>query len=310
MEDYRGKILDVRDHKIYIAKEAGFCFGVRRAVEELEKILQKYQNKKIFVTGEIIHNRDVINYFKEKGVIFLEKEEDIPNIPSDSVVVIRAHGLQKKYRQILLQRNDITLVDLTCPFVYRLHKLAREFQEKEFFIVIVGDREHPETKGIYEEVKESAYIMEPEMDEKELFELINIGGYNKIALMAQTTMSIEQFVTVSERILSKFFPKVFEVTVLNTICPATLERQESAREIAQKVDYCIVLGGKHSANTRRLYQICSKYTNAVHIERINEIDVSSIVKSYKTIGITAGASTPDNLIVETVEVIKNTIENL
>ncbi|MBC2581362.1 bifunctional 4-hydroxy-3-methylbut-2-enyl diphosphate reductase/30S ribosomal protein S1 [Clostridium sp. DJ247] len=273
--------------KIVLADKAGFCFGVKRAVEEAVSIQNKY-NKKIYTLGPLIHNNDVVNYLKEKNIHAINIE-DIHNLQKDDVVIIRSHGVPKKIYD-LLENREINVVDATCPYVSSIQKKVMKYFELGYSVLIIGDATHPEVIGINGWCEEKAIISKDGSNLKDL--------PSKICVVSQTTEKQSNW----EKVLGVVAKNCKEFIAFNTICSATELRQKSAEEISKNVDTMIVLGGKNSSNTTKLYEICkSNCENTIHVENSGEIP-DDIIKSnmIKTIGVTAGASTPDWIIKEAI----------
>ena len=275
--------------KIIIAKNAGFCFGVRNAVNKLYSLIPS--KNKIFSFGEIIHNPVVINDLKEKGVIFTENLNEIKN----GTVVIRSHGVDKKTFEILSKNS--TLIDATCPFVKKIHDIVDKYYNLGYEIIILGQKNHPEVKGINGYCDNKALIFD---NEKEIDDAKNeIKKHEKICVVVQTTFSD----TLCQNLLFKIKSLAKSVEFFNTICYTTNKRQAEAIELSKSCDCIIVIGGKKSSNTNNLYNICKKFCkNTFFIENVSEAK-SLDIKNFKMLGITAGASTPAELIEEVVKVM-------
>jgi ribosomal protein S1/(E)-4-hydroxy-3-methyl-but-2-enyl pyrophosphate reductase len=282
---------------IIVAKNAGFCFGVRRAIEAVYKHLDRPGN--LFTYGPVIHNPQMVRELKEKGVIVEERVEKIKN----GTVVIRSHGVpQYVYQQ--LANKGLHIVDATCPYVKRVHKLAKEYYDKGYQIIIIGEKEHPEVIGINGWCDNKAFILNrPD-------EIDSLPQISKACILAQTTTSHQNWDAILQRIHSK----VEHLEVFNTICSTTSNRQMEAESIAKIADVMWVIGGRNSSNTRKLYSICKAHCNKTFaIETAKDIDVK-VIDPGDTIGITAGASTPDWIIKEVIEKMnqldeKNLIQN-
>ena len=282
--------------EIIRAKSAGFCFGVKRAVQTVYEQVEQEKEKQIYTYGPIIHNAEVVRDMEEHGVKVINSEEEL-NALEDGHVIIRSHGVPRRICESLEQKG-ISYVDATCPFVKRIHKIVEEESAKGNHIVIIGDPKHPEVQGIAGWVGGEATIIQ-NADEAEAF--ISLYESNKetlenrqICVVAQTTFNYKKFKELVE-IISK---KGYDINVLNTICNATKERQTEARGIAEAVDAMIVIGDKHSSNTQKLFEICKKAcNNTYYIQTLVDLDLN-LLESVETVGITAGASTPNNIIEE------------
>ncbi|MDD3174250.1 MAG: bifunctional 4-hydroxy-3-methylbut-2-enyl diphosphate reductase/30S ribosomal protein S1 [Herbinix sp.] len=280
--------------KITTAKSAGFCFGVQRAVDLVYKEVEV--GNKVYTFGPIIHNEEVVSDLNKKGVIVIEVPEELKALPKGTII-IRSHGLSEKLQKQLSSYGHI-VVDATCPYVKKIHRAVREKSAKGQHIIIIGNRSHPEVEGIvgwcntnFSSSKSSDYTVIENDFEAEAF---NIPKECKVCIVAQTTFNYKKFQDLVEIILKKGY----DIFVLNTICNATQERQTEAYQLARGSDAMIVIGGKHSSNTRKLYEICkNECENTYYIQKLDDLDLS-LLKSYRNVGITAGASTPNNIIKE------------
>ena len=274
---------------VELAKTAGFCFGVKRAVDTVYQQIEQYRGEKIFTYGPIIHNEEVIKDLRSHGVEVLNDEEELKTADAD-VVVIRSHGVAK-YIYDILEERGITCVDATCPFVKKIHKIVAEKSAEGSYIVIVGNSEHPEVQGIRGWAGEQVTVVQTPED-AERFELPDKD--QKVCIVAQTTFNYNKFKELVE-IISK---KRYDIVVLNTICNATKERQTEARQIAARVDAMVVIGDKRSSNTQKLFEICKEEClNTYYIQTLDDLDINQL-RSVETVGITAGASTPNKIIEE------------
>ena len=274
---------------VELAKTAGFCFGVKRAVDTVYQQIEQYRGEKIFTYGPIIHNEEVIKDLRSHGVEVLNDEEELKTADAD-VVVIRSHGVAK-YIYDILEERGITCVDATCPFVKKIHKIVAEKSAEGLYIVIVGNGEHPEVQGIRGWAGEQVTVVQTQED-AERFELPDKD--QKVCIVAQTTFNYNKFKELVE-IISK---KRYDIVVLNTICNATKERQTEARQIAARVDAMVVIGDKRSSNTQKLFEICKEEClNTYYIQTLDDLDINQL-RSVESVGITAGASTPNKIIEE------------
>lgn len=275
--------------KIELAKTAGFCFGVRRAVDTVYQQVGQAGGKPIYTYGPIIHNDEVVKDLEQKGVKVLDSKEELAAV-EEGIVIIRSHGVSKEICG-LMERKGIRCVDATCPFVKKIHKIVEEESGKGSHIVIVGNPEHPEVEGISGWAGGPVTIIQTK-EEAESFTIKD--PLQKVCIVSQTTFNYNKFKYLVE-IISK---KSYDISVLNTICSATKERQEEADQIARKVDAMIVIGDKHSSNTQKLFEICDKAcNNTYYIQTLDDLDMNQL-RSVETVGITAGASTPNNIIEE------------
>lgn len=272
--------------KIYLADKSGFCFGVKRAVNEAIKTKEQY-DKRIYTLGPLIHNNDVVQYLKDKDIYPIELE-DIGSLSAGDVVIIRSHGIPLKTRNIL-EDKGVVLVDATCPFVSNIQHIVKKYYDLGYKIAIVGDRSHPEVIGINGWCEDSAIVT------KDGSELQGITG--KLCVVAQTTEKQANW----EKVFGVIVKSCKEFYGYNTICKATSERQLSAKELSKEVDMMVVIGGKNSSNTTKLFEICSENCkNTIHVENSKEIPDDILNKKIESIGVTAGASTPDWIIKEAI----------
>ena len=282
--------------EVILGKYAGFCYGVKRAVEGANNELEKAREK-IYCLGEIVHNKQVINELKKKGLIFIE---DIKEAKGETV--IRAHGIKKEIYEIA-RKSKIKLKDYTCPNVLTIHKIAEEYAKKGYYIFLIGSKEHPENIGTLSFCGDNVSVIETEEDVKPVLENFSKSEIDKLLVILQTTYSVERFNKI-EKLIKNNLPKGVELVIKNTICKATELRQKETEEIARKVDYMIIIGGKNSSNTKKLFEIgkanCEK---CVCVETASELDIELIKKCDK-VGIMAGASTPYQLIKEVVNLLK------
>lgn len=272
---------------IYIDENSGFCFGVKNAIDKTMKIIEEKKGKKIYTYGPLIHNTQVIEKLSEGGLLKAESLCDIKD--KNSIVIIRSHGIaEEDYKKI--KDMDIEFIDCTCPFVSKIHKIVYENYNDGYIIMIAGDKNHPEVIGIDGWCNNEAVII---TDEKMVDKL---PFYDKICLVAQTTMSSDLW----DRIVAKVKDKFEVVKVYNTRCSATENRQKTAAELAEKVDTMIIIGGYNSSNTRKLFEICkTKCDNTFHIETADELPYDKLSEA-QNIGVTAGASTPDWILKEVI----------
>lgn len=274
---------------IKVAKTAGFCFGVKRAVNSVYEALN--EGKKIATLGDVIHNRQVMDDLASKGVFSYDFVEDIPN---DCTIVIRAHGVGKDvYEKI----GDRPYIDLTCPFVSKIHRIVEKYYNDGYQIVIIGDKNHPEVIGINGWCNYEACVID-----SELSEICTNFDKKPICVVAQTTIKKEYFVQ-KVQILKKACKSTIE---FDTICSATRNRQEEAAKLAANSDCMIIVGGRQSSNTKKLFEISSKLcSDTYHVETADELPQ----KQYYKIGITAGASTPARIIREVVKAMSENLKN-
>ncbi len=274
------------ERNIITAKTAGFCFGVKRAVDTVYEQIESGDTD-IYTYGPIIHNEEVVNDLASKGVKVLENVDELKALDKGTVI-IRSHGVDKSIYDIV-EAQGLKLVDATCPFVKKIHKIVYERSLDGYEIIIIGNAKHPEVEGIKGWCQGPVTIINSE-DEAEKYTPINT---EKVCLVSQTTYNYNKFNKLVE-IIGK---KVYNVIIVNTICNATNERQVEARKIAKEVDSMIVIGGKTSSNTQKLYEICSEECKNTYYIQTAE-DLTDVTLVTGSIGITAGASTPKNIIEE------------
>ena len=273
--------------KVIKAQTAGFCFGVKRAVDQVYDLAAK-EKEPVYTYGPIIHNEEVVRDLEEKGVQVLNGKEDLLSVKKGTVV-IRSHGVAEEVYDLICE-NGLNLADATCTFVKKIHRIVRREGENGREIVIIGNANHPEVEGIRGWCVSKVTVIGTE-EEAEEFEPNSDTG---VCVVSQTTFNYKKFNKLVE-ILSK---KRYDILVLNTICNATEERQQEARKIAADVDAMIVIGGRHSSNTQKLFEICKEECkNTYYIQTLEDLDVHSM-QSMSCVGITAGASTPNNIIEE------------
>ena len=281
--------------EVILAKTAGFCFGVERAVNMVHEQVEKGVSP-LYTYGPIVHNEQVVADFETKGVSVISSPEELSAI-TEGTVVVRAHGVGPDVYEIIA-RNHLTLIDATCPFVKKIHRIVEEKSAEGYTIVIAGDASHPEVQGIMGWCKNSRVIVVNSIEETENFQ--NPNG-EKLCLVSQTTFNAKKF----ELFVEVFKKKSYTCIVVNTICNATDERQKEACEIASKADVMIVIGGRSSSNTRKLYEICKDECDDTYYIQTLEDFVFERGRQVSTVGITAGASTPKNIIKEVQNYVRN-----
>lgn len=285
--------------EIIVGKTAGFCYGVKNAVDKSITELEK--SNKVYCLGEIVHNSKVVNELESKGLVVIDS---LAENKDSYKTIIRAHGVSKDVYEEA-ERNNIELVDLTCPNVLKIHKIVEDYRKNDFFVFVVGNKNHPETIGTVGFCEEYYTVIESEDDINDAISSFKASNLNKILIVVQTTFSLEKFNTIIEKI-KKVVDAEIQVEVINTICNATRIRQEETDNISKKVQYMIIIGGKNSSNTKKLFEIAKKNCNhTVCIEDYTELNIDD-VKNSETVGIMAGASTPQSSIEEVVNILKNT----
>ena len=279
--------------KVTLAKSAGFCFGVKRAVEMVYK--EAETGKKVYTLGPIIHNEQVVQDLEQKGVRVIDTPEELSKA-EDATVIIRSHGISADvYHQ--LEDKKVRIVDATCPFVSKIHRIVEKKYQEGSCIVIVGNANHPEVEGINGWCNGAATVI-GSVSEAENY---SQEPARKLCVVAQTTFNYKKF----NDIVDIFSKKSYDINVMNTICNATEERQTEAAAIAGDSDAMIVIGGKHSSNTQKLYEICKNVCPDTHfIQTLDDLDLKQF-QSFRSVGITAGASTPNTIIKEVQSYVRN-----
>lgn len=276
---------------VKIAKNAGFCFGVKRAMKMAWDEVEK-NNSGIYALGPLIHNKQAVAKYEEKGLKTVDEIDIIPNYEN---MIIRSHGVpEKTYKEA--KDKKLKIIDTTCPFVKKIHTVVSEYHNKGYEIIVIGDMKHPEVIGINGWCENSAIIIKT----VEQMENMDLDNSKKYCLVAQTTINPDLY----SSIVAKLSDKLEEIVFNDTICSATKTRQESAKELAREVDCMVVIGGKHSSNTQKLVKVCEDLVPTFAIETKDELDVD-MLKEYKTLGITAGASTPNWIIEEVITFIES-----
>jgi 4-hydroxy-3-methylbut-2-enyl diphosphate reductase len=272
--------------KIVLAGSAGVCFGVERALKKSYEITDKSEGE-VYSLGPIIHNPQVVKHLEEKGVKVIGKLEDAPG----GTVMIRAHGVPVGTLSVAKERG-LNVVDLTCPIVKKLQHSVKKLAEEGYFIVIVGDKNHPEIIGARSyAAPDSVMIVEGKHELEE-----SVFTKKKVGIVAQTTIAFDRFSEVMEEFLQR---SVEEIKIFNTICDDIFNKQREAVDIAKSVDVMIVIGGKNSSNTTKIAKLCHEVNlNTYQIETVDEVRSLGISLDEKTIGVTAGASTPSWIIEE------------
>ncbi len=270
--------------KIHCARHSGFCFGVKRAIKmAMDAVREK---NCVYSLGPLIHNRDFVADLEKKGIRIIEEVTDIKT--PGATVIIRSHGISPTLLK-RLKEEGVDIIDATCPKVRRAQHYVQKLVEAGYFVIIVGEKDHPEVRGLLGYAGKNSAIYSDDI----------VLRHKKIGVVPQTTLDFEHFYNAVKNLL----PKVIEMKIYNTICDETILRIAEALSIARKVDMMLVIGGKDSANTTRLYQICKGIKPSYHIETVNDIKTQWF-KGVKSVGITAGASTPDEQIERVVNHLK------
>ncbi|MGE5632520.1 MAG: bifunctional 4-hydroxy-3-methylbut-2-enyl diphosphate reductase/30S ribosomal protein S1 [Caulobacteraceae bacterium] len=282
--------------KIILDENAGFCFGVKNAVEKTFDEIKENKASKIYTYGPLIHNNQVISKLESQGINYIDDVNEMAG--EETELIIRSHGIaEDKYK--MFDEKGIKYIDCTCPYVDAIHKKVRDYYQKGYKIFIIGDKNHPEVIGTNGWCDYSAHIV----DDEKIVDKLPI--YDKICVVAQTTITKRLWDSAVDAIQKKYKDAV----IFNTICSATEKRQKSAEELSKNVDCMIVIGSRESSNTNKLYQISkNNCSNTYHIETADELQLDEM-KKYEKVGITAGASTPDWVIKEVIDKMQDINEN-
>ncbi|MCU6761339.1 4-hydroxy-3-methylbut-2-enyl diphosphate reductase [uncultured Roseburia sp.] len=281
--------------KLKTAKSAGFCFGVQKAIDAVYHEIE-YGQRPIYTFGPIIHNEEVVSELERRGVTVLKTVEEIEQ-KECGTIIIRSHGVSRKIRE-RMEQSRLRVVDATCPFVLRIHKYVREYSSQGYYVVIIGDAAHPEVQGIYGWSDPQRTTILSEQEEAEKFTVPKEG---RVCIVSQTTFNYNKFQDLVEIISEKGYDRI----VLNTICSATEQRQKEAEALSGQVDAMIVIGGKSSSNSRKLFEICSKKCKNTYFIQTKDDLENSTFQRFGYVGITAGASTPNNIIEEVQKYVRN-----
>ena len=285
--------------EVKVAKTAGFCFGVQRAVDKVYELIGSCPDR-LFTLGPIIHNEEVVNDLEKKGVR-VASEDDLRTLPEGSTVVIRSHGVGKEVYDHL-EEYGLSYVDVTCPFVLKIHRIVEKESRAGAHIVIIGDPDHPEVVGICGWCMGPYTVIRTEQDALDFV----FPADKSICIVPQTTFNYNKFKDLVEILSKKRYDNTVLniLNILNTICNATEERQKEAKSIAGEVDTMLVVGGRHSSNTQKLFEICKKECeNTYYIQTPVDLD-SDMFQCSSYVGITAGASTPKKIIEEVQEHVR------
>ncbi len=272
---------------VILAESAGFCFGVQRAVDVVKKQIEE-GTKPLYTYGPIIHNEEVVREFEKSGVQVMEEDRIDDYAPG--TVIIRSHGVTRQVEESLKAKGH-TIIDATCPFVKKIHRAVDEHSKAGEHIVIIGNPEHPEVRGIVGWINGNAYSV---ISDNESAFNFSVNSHSTVCIVSQTTFNHKKFQELVEIIKQKGY----DIIVLNTICDATNKRQVEAAEIAGRVDAMVVIGSKNSSNTQKLYEICKTRCNDTYYIQTADDFQPSDLGSIESVGITAGASTPNNIIEE------------
>ena len=282
--------------EVILGKTSGFCFGVKHAIDGAEKELKN--NNKVYCLGEIIHNEEVIKDLESKGLEIIDNIND-----AFDKVIIRAHGVPKEVYEIGKKRN-IEILDYTCPFVLKIHDTVVEYAKNNYFIFLLGIKNHPETIGTISFCGNNSYLIENLDDISNALDTFNNSGLQKLLIISQTTFSVSLFENIVNNIQSCLSSKV-NLVIKNTICNTTSIRQKETEEISKDVDLMIVIGGKNSSNTKKLYEISQKNCKNVLLIQTKKDLKPEHFHGVNKVGIMAGASTPQSIIEDVVYFCKN-----
>lgn len=291
--------------KIIIGKKAGFCTGINIAIDKAKEIIEKNEEKITYCLGDLVHNPVIMESLYQKGLKVIKNLSEIEN-PQGKTVIIRAHGVIKPvYKQA--EDLGINLADLTCANVLVIHKLAQQYAENGYYILLIGECNHAETIGTASFCGENSQVIENEEQLQETIKHIKDEKIEKVFIIAQTTFNLEKFNKFVDTIQNEVEA---EIVVKNTICNATRTRQDETIELSKQVDYMIIIGGRKSSNTNKLYDIsrenCKNVVMVENAEELTKEQVEEITKS-EVVGIMAGASTPQESIVEVKEKLENAV---
>lgn len=283
--------------EIIVGKTAGFCYGVKRAVDGSIEQIENNKKENIYCLGELVHNKQVVENLEEQGIKFIENIDEIKE--ENAKVIIRAHGVPKDvYNQA--KQNNIEVIDYTCPNVIKIHKIAQDYEKQGYYIFLTGTQNHPEIIGITSYCGENYTIITNEEDTEKAIENLKKSNIKKLLLISQTTYSTKKFQIIKDIIQDKV-PNDVEIIIKNTICLATETRQKETKELSSQVDAMIIVGGKNSSNTKKLYEVAlENCKNTICIETKEEINKKQY-EGVNTIGIMAGASTPQKSIDEVIK---------
>lgn len=281
---------------IVVGKLAGVCGGVINSVSKTDKLLE--DGIKTYCLGELVHNKQVVDKLKDKGLVFIDTLEEVED---GSRIIIRAHGVTKETYE-LAKKKKLDIIDLTCPNVLRIHEKAIKLVEEDFFIVLIAQKDHPEAIGTISFCGKDSVILEDKNGISEVVRLFKNSSKNKVAVISQTTYSMIKFDELVEELKNQL--NDYEINIDNTICSATELRQKETSKLATEVDAMIIIGGKNSSNTKKLYDIASsKCKNTYIVETID--DLKEDMSIFDIVGVMAGASTPKESIDEVVDYLKS-----
>ncbi len=280
--------------QIILAKPRGFCAGVTRAIETVEKALVKF-GPPIYVRHEIVHNKFVVEYLRKKGAIFVD---EVKEIPLGAITIFSAHGVSDKVEEDSLMRG-LEIIDATCPLVSKVHREAKKYEEEGYEIILIGHKGHPEVEGTSGRVKKDVILVTDENDAKQ----INIKNSQKIAYVTQTTLSVDDTKKIVE-ILEERFPQMKKGLATKDICYATQNRQDAVRSLTKITDILLVIGSQNSSNSNRLRDLGEECGLPSYLISGASDVKKKWFKNIKNIGLTAGASAPEVLVQDVINKIK------
>ena len=276
--------------EIILGKTAGFCNGITRAVETAKQELQN--SKKVECLGDLLHNNQVLSKLKENGLTIIEDIKE-----AKEKVILRAHGVKKEIYEYA-KKHNIELIDCTCPKVLKIHELAEELSNKDYYILVIGEKSHAEVMGTFSFCKNGEII---ENMEQLQAQIDNLNKKEKIAVVTQTTYNLQKFLEIEQYLKENIKTRL---EIYNGICNATESRQKETEKISKDVEYMVIIGGKKSSNTNKLYEIAQRNCkNAIKIEEVSELYNENFANINK-IGVMAGASTPQESIEEVINYLK------
>ena len=280
--------------EIIVGNTSGFCYGVKNAVEGAEKEL-KLSNQKTYCLGELVHNKTVTDKLEKDGIVFINDIKE-----ANGKTIIRAHGIEKNV-YVEAKKRNIELIDLTCPNVLKIHDIVEKYSKNGYYIFLIGKKEHPEIIGTYSFSGKQCTIISKKEETEKAVQSLEKTGLKNLLIISQTTYNLQIFEEIVNKIKQDLEEKNINIEIKNTICKATELRQKETEKISKEVDVMIIVGGKNSSNTTKLYDISNKNCqNVIFVQNSEELDIKKI-KNFEKIGIMAGASTPKESIDEIIK---------
>lgn len=280
--------------EIIVGQLSGFCFGVNNAVTKTSELVK--QQEKIYCLGELVHNKSLVESLERQGLKTINSVEEAPK---GSKLVLRAHGVPPEIYE-KAQKNQNEVFDFTCPMVIKIHKHVEEKRTNNY-IFILGEKNHAEVIGTKGFSGANSFVIETQEDIEEAINQFKKSNLKNLYIIAQTTFSVQKFEKIVSEISERL--KEYNIEINKSICASTQNRQAEAEKMSKEVDFMVVIGGKNSANTVKLYEISKQNCPSIHIENKKELDLEEI-KKYNRIGVTAGASTPKENIQEVVQILE------